>query len=222
MGFEINTRMKFKSVDENFKKNYGVSLALSFKNYDFWTIGEHRLSELSPKTGGVVQVTDDMTVGELCKEMSEQFGGTAEIWVTKHIYKGRSGMWHLEVPDNIKLCDASHTSKGKFVHALVAFGLGGFETEEEFQNRLGRKDLEEFEEKALKDLKWDEELEKQIRETVSDLKFFDIEGYIKEFQEKLKEARKQERKKVLIEVVVAVGGCALILLIGYLVSLYGE
>ena len=217
MGFEINTRMKFKSVDENFKKNYGVSLALSFENYNFWTIGEHRLSELSSKTGGVVQVTDDMTVGEFRKEMFEQFGGTAEIWVKQYVYKGRrGGMWYMKVPDNVKLCDASQAKAGEFVHAPIAFGLDGFETEEQYQNRLGRIDLEEVEKKVLKKAEWNQEIEKEIRKTVSDLELFDIEGYIEEFKEKLKKARKKNILIMIYTIGGIIGGIVLYLSVAYL------
>ena len=48
MGFEINTKMKFATVGEKFKKEYGIILALTLGGTSK-PAGESRLSELSPK-----------------------------------------------------------------------------------------------------------------------------------------------------------------------------
>ena len=184
MGFEINTRMKFSSVSEKFLSEYNAILALGFEKSSYSSIGDRRLSELSPKTNGVVHVADNMTVGELKKQMSEQFGGSASIWVVRHKYKGHNLSWYMEVTDDVRIREARMAQTGKFVKTKEFLDIGG-KSEQEVQDELAHEDLDDLEKKALAFSVGYKDLEKSIRECVKDYELFDIDSYLRELKEKM-------------------------------------
>lgn len=197
MGFEINTRMKFSSVSEKFRSIYGVELALSFEKS--WGIGEHRLSELSPKTNGVVRVTDEMTVGMFKKQMAEQFGGSAAIWVIRHQYKGHVLRWFMEVKDEVKMSQARFAEDGKFIKAEEFLSFDS-KSEQEVQNELAHENLEDLEKKALTFSTEYTELEKTIRESVKEYELFDVESYIRELKESMSKAAPERIEQITTKI----------------------
>lgn len=210
MGFEINTKMKFATVGEKFKKEYGIILALTLGGTSK-PAGESRLSELSPKKNGLVTVSDNMTVKQLCEQISEQFGGEAAVWVLKGIYRGLPAPWLMEVPESTRLCDAQNVQGGKFVKAPDFIGKKEYLNEQQFQNLLGNLWLESFEKDMLKKTKWKPELEQKMRNWVRNLELFDIDAYIEE----LKLKQKKENRKLLFAALGAWFGIAVLLAILY-------
>ena len=184
MGFEINTRMKYTTVFEKFKSEYGVLFALEFEKEKSSYVGDRRLSELSPKKNGEVRVTNNMTVGELRKQMAEQFGGDAYIWVVRHKYKGHDLSWYMEVKDEVILSKARFAEEGEFVRTKEFMDIG-CKSEQEVQDELAREDLEELKKKALAFSIRYKDLEKAIRECVKDFELFDVDSYLRELKEKM-------------------------------------
>lgn len=184
MGFEVNTRMKYTTVFEKFKSEYGVLFALGFEEEKSSYIGDRRLSELSPKKNGVVRVSDDMTVGELAKQMAEQFGGGTEIWVERYEYKGHQVPWFMKVKDDVRLCDAHAANNGKFIRSHGFLDSIG-KSEQEVQDELAHEDLAELEKRALALSVEYEDIKNAVRECVKDYELFDVDSYLRELKEKM-------------------------------------